>query len=64
MADPLKGIEDRKAQHDLGVFGARVFEGALTETCSIPNAYIVTVAFFRGMFAGGNDNLKEEEGGE
>ncbi len=55
MADPLKGIEDKKAQTDLGIFGARVFEGALSETCSIPYAYIITVAFFRGMFAGGMD---------
>lgn len=60
--DPLKTIEDRKAQIDMGIMAARVFLGAVEETNGDLNtAFLATYAFFRGMFAGNNDSM---EGGE
>jgi hypothetical protein len=62
MTDHISNIEDKKAQTDLGVFGARIFEGALEESDGdLVKAYLVTVAFFRGMFGTNNDDLKDDE---
>lgn len=61
MTDHLTNIEDKKTQTDLGVFGARVYAGALQETENLITAFLVTVAFYRGMFGSSRDG---EEGGE
>ncbi len=63
--DPLRQVEDKKAQTDMGIFGARIYAGAMEETNGdIYTSYLITVAFFRGMFSGGNDKIEPEEGGE
>jgi len=60
--DPIRNIEDKKAQLDMGVFGARILTGALEElNGDLLHAYLVTCAFFRGMFGVGNNDLKEDE---
>lgn len=61
--DPLADIENRKAQIDIGVMGARVFLGAMEETNGDLNiSFLTTYAFFRGMFAANNDTDKTEGG--
>lgn len=50
MSDPLKDIEDKQGQIDLGKMTARIFEGALEETGSFLKAFWVTVAYCTGIF--------------
>jgi hypothetical protein len=61
VADPISNIEDRKSQTDLGVFGARIYAGALEETGDLLQAFFITVAFFRGMIGGGGDQREQED---
>lgn len=60
--NPLRNIEDKKAQIDLGVIAARTFRGALSETHNWFEAYLCTCAFFTGMFRGPNDANYDETG--
>lgn len=59
MSDPLQDIEDRQAQVNLGTMAARIFMGALEETGSRYEAFVVTAAYFWGMF-----QAAKEEGGD
>ena len=62
--DPLQNIEDRKGGLDLGLMAIRVYQGALIEADSKWEAFLATVAFFRGMFGGSSDvepELKEDD---
>lgn len=52
--NPLDNIEDRKSQTDIGILGSRIFMGALDETGSLLQAYLVTAAFFHGTMKAGN----------
>lgn len=53
MTDPLKDIEDKKAQVDMGIMAARYFQGAYQELeGNWWHAYLATCAFFVGMFRG------------
>jgi hypothetical protein len=62
MSDPLSNIEDKKAQVDMGIFGARIYEGALEESGNRFNAMVVTFAFFYGMFKGNRNDPPVEDG--
>ena len=60
MPDPIKDIEDKKGQQDMGVMAARIFQGALEELgYNVYHAYLATAAFFVGMFKGN----QSDEGG-
>ena len=58
MINPITDIENKKAQTDIGVFGNRIYEGALEDGASRFQAFLVTCAFFVGCFH------PKEEGGE
>jgi hypothetical protein len=58
VSSPLEDIENRKAQQDIGAFGFRVYEGARTDGASFFEAFIVTVAFFRGLMGMSEDGQK------
>lgn len=57
MSDPLSDVENKKGQIDMGIMGTRVYQGALEESGSRFRAFMVTYAFWAGMFKGS----KEEE---
>jgi hypothetical protein len=63
VPDPIQNIEDKKSQTDLGVFGARVYAGALEESGDLLQAFFITVAFFRGMIGGGGDQRIGDDSG-
>lgn len=48
--DPLRTIEDEKAQKDIGVMGYRVYLGARETGASVIEAWLVLYAYFAGMF--------------
>lgn len=54
--DPIKNIEDAKAQRDLGILGLRIFKGALSDGATTEEAIAVTIAFYAGMALGASDN--------
>lgn len=58
---PLDDVENRKAQQDIGAFGFRVFEGAREDGASPLLAFLVTVAYFRGLFGSHHDVPDEDE---
>lgn len=58
--DPLSNIEDRKGGLDLGLMAIRIYQGALIESDNKWQAFIATVAAFRGMFGSAND-VEEEK---
>jgi hypothetical protein len=49
VSDPLKNVEDKKGQTDVGVLVVRVFQGALFESDSWRKAFWATAAFCYGM---------------
>jgi len=49
--DPIRDIEDKKTQTDIGVFAARIFNGAKEEGLSQFEAWLIVCAWFVGMFA-------------
>lgn len=55
MSDPLSDVENKKGQIDMGIMGARVYEGALYESGSRFRAFMVTYAFWAGMFKGSKE---------
>lgn len=57
----MKKIEEDKGYKDLGKMGYLVFYGALEEAPSRIDAFLVTVAYFRGMFGSAHDQPKEDE---
>jgi hypothetical protein len=59
MSDELGRIEDAKGQRDLGVFGYRIYLGAVSEGASPAEALAVVTAFFEGSIRG---NQSEGEG--
>lgn len=61
MSDPLKDIEDKRAQLDLGVMAARIYVGAKEEGLVDFQAFLVCAAFWVGMFY---PRPKDDEGGE
>jgi hypothetical protein len=62
MADPLKDIEDKRAQLDIGILAARIYSGAKEEGAADYQAFLVTAAFFIGMFH--PKPPTDEEGGD
>jgi len=62
VTDPLTNIEDHKAQLDIGVFGARIFQGAKSEGAHDYQAFLIVCGFYVGMFH--PKPPIEEEGGE
>lgn len=49
--DPIRDLEEKTTQQDLGVMGYRVYQGARQEGASLREAFLVVVAFFQAMFA-------------
>jgi hypothetical protein len=60
MAGPLDDIENAKAQHDIGVMAFRIFRGAREEGATKFEAFLIVVAFCRGLI-GANDDKEEDE---
>ena len=63
MTDHLKNIEDEKAQIDMGVMSYRIYRGAIQDGATWVEAYLVTAAYWHGMFKSQSED-KEEEGGD
>lgn len=61
MPSPLDDIENAKAQHDIGVMGYRIFLGAREEGASKFEAFMILVAFFRGLMGSHEDKDEDEE---
>jgi hypothetical protein len=61
MPSPLEDIENRNAQHGIGVFGLRVYQGARSDGGSRLDALLVTVAFFRAIVNGADDTPATNE---
>jgi hypothetical protein len=61
MAGPLDDIENAKAQHDMGVMAFRIFEGARSEGATKFEAFMITVAWFRGLIGSNDDKHEDEE---
>ncbi len=59
--DPMKDVEDRKAQFDAGVMAIRVFKGALSESDDWWQAFMATTAYFVGLFKSSNDPPEEQD---
>jgi hypothetical protein len=59
--DPMKDIEDRKGQFDMGVMAIRTFQGAMSEAENWWEAFMATCAFFTGMFKSSQDPPEEEK---
>lgn len=62
MTNPLKDIEDKAAQIDMGTMLYRAYEGAIRDGASWLEAYLVVAAFSHGMFKASMKD--DEEGGD
>ena len=62
LVDPLKDIEDRQDQKNLGKFVANIMSGALEETEDFERAFWVTVAYVTGTFSSVTFTEDEEDG--
>lgn len=60
MSDPITDIENKKGQIDIGIMGGRVFKGAFEETRNRYEAFLVTFAFYAGMFKANPPNEKTD----
>lgn len=61
MGDPLKDIEDRQGNIDMGKLAVQVFYGAREESETWVEAFWATVAFFTGMFRSGQEPKDEDD---
>jgi len=59
--DPIKKIEDVNAMQGFGQMAYHVYKGAIDEGATKMEAYLVTAAYFRGMFGGSSDNPQDNE---
>lgn len=60
MADPIKDIEDKKGQQDVGVMAFRVWEGAREEGASFREALAIICGWFYGLFKSAADSNEPE----
>jgi len=51
MGDPIRDIEDKKGQMDLGAMGFRVWKGAVEDGATFDEADRVAQAWYFGLFA-------------
>lgn len=61
MADPIKDIEDRQGNIDMGRLAVQVFTGARLEADNIIMAFWATVAIFAGMFKAAQEPKDDED---
>jgi hypothetical protein len=64
VPDPIRDIEDKKAQLDLGVMGFRVFQGAINEGARFEDAIGIVSAYFYGLFKSAQESNKEDAADE
>lgn len=50
--DELNRIEEEKGQRDLGIFGYRIYQGAISEGATASEAVGIVAAFFEGTARG------------
>lgn len=62
MDDPIKDIEDKDGQENLGALMSRIYIGALIETGSLVTAFWTTAAVWVGMSK--QSELTEEGNGD
>lgn len=60
-SDPLRAIEDERAQKDIGVFAYRVYVGAKEDGATEFEAYMIVCAWFVGSFHPKPDNEDEDD---
>lgn len=64
MNNPIKDIEDRKANEDTGRVIVQIFAGARDEAKTWSEAFWATVAFLTAMFKQHEEDKNEEDDNE
>lgn len=61
MNDPIKDIEDKKGNEDMGKLAVQVFRGAREEADTFLDAFWAVAAYYCGMFRSAQNPDPDEE---